>query len=399
MGSRTSVPSAVGGRRTIATLGVIYVLLAVAWAVGRLTDGGPASNVALVAGFIGIPGLVLLYGGYRLPQTDIRPECYSTIGRWCLGGAGLLFAILALYQLEPAESISDPFRAVLVLTAFGSVAGFGVGVHDALAETRAFEIRRRNRELRRVKERLEESNRELEASNQRLEQFASAASHDLQEPLRMVTSYLSLVERRYGDDLDEEGREFIAYAVDGAERMREMIEGLLEYSRVGTQGEPFEPVDLDAVLADVRRDLEVRIAECDATVDVGSLPRVEGDRRQLRRLFQNLVANALEYSGDEPPRVRVTAERADSTWTVSVEDEGIGIEPEDQERIFELFQRLHGRAEHDGTGLGLALCKRIVERHGGEIRVESEPGEGSTFSVTLPAVGETETRAETETEA
>ncbi|WP_375137275.1 MULTISPECIES: PAS domain-containing protein [Halostella] len=230
-----------------------------------------------------------------------------------------------------------------------------------------------------------ERERKLEESNERLEQFAYAASHDLQEPLRMVSSYLQLIERRYGDDFDDEGREFLEFAVDGADRMRDMIDSLLAYSRVETAGDPLEPVDLNAVLDDVRADLRVRIEESDADVDVGDLPRVEGDDNQLRQLFQNLLSNALEYSGDEPPRVTVDAERTGSAWTVSVSDEGIGIDPEDQDRIFEVFQRLHGVDEHAGTGVGLALCQRIVERHGGDIWVESEPGEGSTFRFTLPA--------------
>ncbi|WP_339103298.1 PAS domain S-box protein [Haloterrigena salinisoli] len=237
--------------------------------------------------------------------------------------------------------------------------------------------------------RLEELIDRLEESNERLEQFAYAASHDLQEPLRMVSSYLQLIERRYADALDEDGREFIDFAVDGAERMRDMIDGLLAYSRVETGGDPFEPVDLNSVLEDVLADLQVRIEETGAEITVEELPRVTGDCDQLRQLFQNLVENALEYSGDETPRVHVSARRragSDDRWEISVRDEGIGIDPDDAEEIFEVFQSLHSQGERGGTGIGLALCERIVERHGGEIRLESEPGEGATFSVTLPAV-------------
>ncbi len=232
------------------------------------------------------------------------------------------------------------------------------------------------------------SNREraLEASNERLEQFAYAASHDLQEPLRMVSSYLQLIDQRYGDELDEDGTEFLTYAVDGADRMRAMIDGLLAYSRIETQGTAFEPVALGAVLEDVRKDLEIRIEETDADVSIEPLPSVEGDETQLRQLFQNLLSNALEYSGDERPVVRVEAERDGSRWLVSVRDEGIGIEPTNQERIFDVFERLHGSHEQRGTGIGLAICERIVERHGGEIRVESEPGEGAAFVLALPAI-------------
>jgi PAS domain S-box-containing protein len=224
----------------------------------------------------------------------------------------------------------------------------------------------------------------LEQSNERLEQFAYAASHDLQEPLRMVSSYLTLVEQRYADELDEDGREFIEFAVDGAERMREMIDALLAYSRVDTRGDPFQPVDLEDVLAAVRDDLQVRIEESGAAITAESMPTVVGDADQLRQVFQNLLDNAIEYSGDEP-RVRVAAERDGDRWLVSVADEGIGIDPDQQDRVFEVFQRLHSREEHEGTGIGLALCERIVERHGGDIWVDSEPGEGATFSFTLPA--------------
>ncbi|MGQ3411042.1 PAS domain-containing sensor histidine kinase [Natrinema sp. LN54] len=239
-------------------------------------------------------------------------------------------------------------------------------------------------ERQRYERQLNETVSDLEASNERLEQFAYAASHDLQEPLRMVSSYLQLIEGRYADELDADGREFIEYAVDGADRMREMIDGLLEYSRIDSQGDPFEPVDLDAVLEDVLTDLQVMIDRQDAEITAEALPEVTGDSRQLRQLFQNLLSNAIEYSGDEPPRVHLSAEHNGRNWEISVRDEGIGIDPDDQDRVFRVFQRLHSREEYDGTGIGLALCRRIVERHGGRIWVDSEPGEGSTFSFTIP---------------
>ncbi|SFG58885.1 PAS domain S-box-containing protein [Halopelagius inordinatus] len=245
-------------------------------------------------------------------------------------------------------------------------------------------------ERKEYERKLEESNERLEESNRRLEQFAYAASHDLQEPLRMVSSYLRLVERRYADELDEDGREFIEYAVDGADRMRDMVEALLKYSRVEAKGDALEPVELDAVLDDVLADLQLRIEETGADVTVGSLPRVNGDASQLRQLLQNLLDNALTYSGDEPPTVEVSAERRGRTWVVSVRDEGVGIDPDETDTVFEVFQRLHGREEYAGTGVGLALCERIVERHGGEIWADSEPGEWSTFSFTLPEAGESD---------
>ena len=231
----------------------------------------------------------------------------------------------------------------------------------------------------------EEYQRRLEESNERLEQFAYSASHDLQEPLRMVSSYLRLIERRYSDALDEEGEEFLEFAVDGANRMKAMIEGLLAYSRVETRGNPFEPTDLETVLSDVRTDLQFRIEASDATIESEALPTVAGDEDQLRQVFQNLIENAIEYSGDDAPEIHIGAEREGDRWRIDVTDDGIGIDPEDQERVFEVFQRLHARSDHEGTGIGLSLVERIVERHGGEIRVDSEPGEGATFSFTLPA--------------
>ncbi len=241
-------------------------------------------------------------------------------------------------------------------------------------------------EHKRREERLEELVAELESSNERLEQFAYAASHDLQEPLRMVSSYLQLIEDRYGEELDEEAREFFDFAVDGADRMREMIQGLLAYSRVETGGNPFEPVALDAVLDAVEDDLRIRIEDSDAEIDADPLPTVVGDEGQLRQVFQNLLDNAIEYSGDDDPRIRIAATATDdSRWEITIRDEGIGIDPENVDRVFEVFERLHAVGDHAGTGIGLALVERIVERHGGEIRVDSKPGEGTAFTFSLPA--------------
>jgi PAS domain S-box-containing protein len=227
----------------------------------------------------------------------------------------------------------------------------------------------------------------LEESNERLEQFAYAASHDLQEPLRMVSSYLRLIEDRYGDAFDEDGQEFLEFAVDGADRMREMINGLLAYSRIESQGDSFEPVELDDVVDDVRETLRMMCDEHEAEITGDPLPRVKGDPGQLRQLFQNLLENAMTNSGDAPPRIHLTAEGNGDQWVISVRDEGVGIDPSDTERIFEVFQSLDGPGE-SGSGIGLALCKRIVERHGGDIWVDSSVGDGATFSFTLPAVGD-----------
>ncbi|MFC6716753.1 ATP-binding protein [Natrialbaceae archaeon GCM10025810] len=233
-----------------------------------------------------------------------------------------------------------------------------------------------------------EYQRRLEESNEHLEQFAHAIAHDLREPLRMVTKFLQLIERRHADEIAQDGEEFIDYALDGADRMRTMIEGLLEFSRIETRGESFEPVDLDGVLDDVLTDLDVRIETTDAEITVESLPTVEGDAGQLRQVFQNLLDNAIKYSGEDPPDVTISATRAEGEWIVSVSDRGIGFEQGKTDRIFETFQRLHTREEHAGTGIGLTLCKRIVDRHGGEIWAASQPEAGTTFSFTLPAPGD-----------
>ncbi|WP_312908290.1 PAS domain S-box protein [Natronosalvus caseinilyticus] len=625
MGFRDRIGSDVVGRKFIVALGGLFVALVVSYPFLPIVDDASSELWIVLGILVGIPGLVLLYGGYRLPQTDIRSELYPIIGKWCLRGI-----VVGLAIILPIVLASDDPNIVgntLLLTALGSLAGFGAGGYDARAKTRQLELQEtvdqletsnarlerhqqytndildaiddvfyvldendsltrwnqslsevsgytddeiasmavadffedddrdtakaairkgfesdsvdvelelrtkdgdtvpfefvgstlentsgdpvlagigrdvtdrveREQELQRVRERMEfalnatdavvwdwnveedqatfypsaESlygtpvetwedfievihpedrqktqeaientletgepkheeirivrdgevrwieapgqpvqdddgptwmigvarditerktyERKLEDSNERLEQFAYAASHDLQEPLRMVSSYLRLIENRADEELTEETEEFLEFAVDGADRMRDMIDGLLAYSRVETQGEALEPIDLNEVVEDVRDDLEIRITESDADVDIEELPRVVGDEHQLRQVFQNVLSNAIEYSGDEPPRVHISAIRNGSMWEVSVRDEGIGIEPDEQDRIFEVFQRLQSRNDHGGSGIGLALCERIVERHGGEIRVESEPGEGATFSFTLPAEDE-----------
>lgn len=226
---------------------------------------------------------------------------------------------------------------------------------------------------------------ELARSNAELEQFAYVASHDLQEPLRMVASFTQLLERRYGDRLDEDGREFISFAVDGVLRMQALINDLLAFSRVGTRGRPFEETDTGLLVDRVIRDLSATIQEYGATVERGDLPIVSADGGQLSQVFQNLIANALKFRHpDVDPVVRITARRDGPQWIFSVQDNGIGIAPEYRERIFILFQRLHSRGEYPGTGIGLAICKKVVERHGGEIWFESEPGKGTTFHFSIP---------------
>jgi two-component system, sensor histidine kinase and response regulator len=225
---------------------------------------------------------------------------------------------------------------------------------------------------------------ELARSNAELEQFANVASHDLQEPLRMVASYTQLLARRYKGRLDADADEFIGFAVDGATRMQTLIQDLLSYSRVTTRGQSFTITDAERACNDALQNLQPALADSQGVVSVGSLPRVLADATQLTQLFQNLIGNAIKYRDHRRPEIRVTAKTAGELAAFSIKDNGIGIDSQYFERIFQMFQRLHTRKAYAGTGIGLALCRKIVERHGGRISVESRLGEGSTFLFTIP---------------
>jgi signal transduction histidine kinase len=269
------------------------------------------------------------------------------------------------------------------------LAGFAVRQEMMRRQDAENAVRRANEDLeRKVTERtveLEKRAKDLARSNSELEQFAYVASHDLQEPLRMVASFTQLLGKRYNDKLDDDAREFINFAVDGAKRMQTLISDLLSFSRVGTQGKRQEPIECDEVLDRVLYNLQPAIKESGAVITRGQLPRVIGNPQQLGQLFQNLIGNAIKFHGAETPQVSVTAERQGLEWRIAIHDNGIGISAEHMDRIFVIFQRLHTRTEYPGTGIGLAICKRIVERNGGRIWVESPPAEGSTFNFTIAA--------------
>ncbi len=237
---------------------------------------------------------------------------------------------------------------------------------------------------KRAEKRLKYALVQLNRSNKELEQFAYVASHDLQEPLRMVSSYVQLLAERYQGQLDEKAQKFIRYAVDGAVRMQRLIQDLLEFSRVSTRGLPFEAVDCNALLTEALDNLQTSIRATGAIITSDQLPVVRGDGVQIVQVFQNLIANSIKFCTNRPPIIHVGTGATDSHWLISIQDNGIGIEKKYAEKIFIIFQRLHTREEYQGTGIGLAVCKRIIERHGGEIWFESEAGQGSTFYCTFP---------------
>jgi signal transduction histidine kinase len=250
---------------------------------------------------------------------------------------------------------------------------------------RTRELEAANWELERAIVQHQQTAAELTRSNQELEQFACVASHDLKEPLRKVRIYLELLAKRYRGRLDPTADQYIAYAVDGVGRMQALVNDLLAYARVGSGGRPLEPTDAAAAFDQAVADLDEAVRESGAAVTRADLPVVRGDATQLVQLFQNLVGNSLKFRGAAPPVVHTEARRQGGDWLFAVRDNGIGIDPQYAERVFVIFERLHPREQYPGTGIGLAICKKIVEGHGGRIWVESQPGEGATFWFTLPA--------------
>jgi light-regulated signal transduction histidine kinase (bacteriophytochrome) len=315
--------------------------------------------------------------------------------------------VLGFLQLGARTKREFQQSELRILDAIGMQAGIAIQKARLYEESRqaqaelaakAEELARSNIELQHfaeeiklAKERLEKVNSiltvqaaELARSNTELEQFAYIASHDLQEPLRMVASYVQLLARRYQGKLDADADEFIGFAVDGSKRMQDLINALLAYSRIGTKGRDFAPTECESVLKTTLKNLQIAIEDSQAVVTHDPLPTVNADATQLGQLFQNLIGNAIKFRGDRRPAVHLSAAKNGQEWVFSCRDDCIGIDPQYAERIFVIFQRLHSKEEYPGTGIGLALCKKIVERHGGRIWVESEPGKGATFRFTMP---------------
>ena len=249
------------------------------------------------------------------------------------------------------------------------------------------DLERRARELELAIGSLEHANAELARSNRDLEQFANVASHDLKEPLRVVTGFVDLLERRAAERLEPSERRFLASMRAATERMSALIDDVLAWSRAGSAPLELADVDVAALVRDTTDNLAAAVEETGATIEIGPLPTLRGDVRQLRQLFQNLIGNALKFHGQAPPHIVVRADSVPEGWRFSVSDNGIGFDPEQAGRIFQMFQRLHERDAYPGTGVGLAICSTVVERHGGRIWVESSPGGGTTFSFTIAAGG------------
>lgn len=256
---------------------------------------------------------------------------------------------------------------------------------SVVARERAVALERETARAARNEQLIADRTLELKRCNSEFEQFAYIASHDLQEPLRMVASYTELLAQRYKDQFDERGEKYVAYASDGAKRMQRLVEALLIFSRVGTRGRLPEPTDLAAVARAAVKNLSPAMIRSGAHVEVGTLPMVMADGIQIGQVFENLIDNAIKFRGDRAPHIHVGAEADGNQWIVRVADNGIGIDTKFSERVFLLFQRLHDREKYGGSGMGLTISRKIVERHGGRIWYESQPGKGTTFFFTLPA--------------
>lgn len=368
-------------------------------AVWALIPGAPLPVMIRDGHFTGISYVINVVAGVCFLSAAIRLMAdFRRSGRrslCMLGGMAILFG-LANVLFSFSTLWDDTWWSWHLVQLIVS----GVVFYEVMAEHRATlarltealkERERAEAALSHLNETLERhvtaQTAELTRSNHELTQFAYVASHDLQEPLRSVTGFLDILKQRKMELLDAEGKEFVGFAREGAERMRVLIQDLLKYSRVSSEARTLAPCDLNALLGRVLVDLRIAIGECGARVEVDPLPVVSGDTRQLGQVFQNLISNALKFRGPVAPQIRISAKRTGEFWEFSVADNGIGIEPRFADEVFEVFRRLHTREEYAGSGIGLAICRKIIHRHGGEIWVQSSPGHGSNFQFVLPAAG------------
>jgi signal transduction histidine kinase len=324
----------------------------------ELVDANPATLTAYGVGSI----------------DDVKGKKYSELYSPELAASGLENVKKLLESKQPVteethlDSNNKDYLTTSVLLGDGIVLSAGVDITD----------------IKRVQRNADDYSKKLEISNKELQQFAYVASHDLQEPLRMVTAYLSLLEKRYADQLDGKAKQYMDLAIDGGLRAKQLIHDLLEFSRIDSQAKEFQDVSMEEVLGKTLDNLSVSIREEKAVISHEPLPNIKADDLQMIQVLQNLIANALKFRGVDPPRIHISGDDEGDHWRFSVKDNGIGIDPQYQDKIFVLFQRLHTKEEYEGTGIGLAICKKIVERHGGRIWFDSRPGSGTTFYFTMP---------------
>jgi signal transduction histidine kinase len=382
----------------------LAVMLSVAFLAGRRQAAGIgleertvyAASTAFLLGCLIVLAVVQLPTPFFAPTLLARPQelvpallfaaalgTFLSTGRWQWDDFEH-WLVLSLIVAVVLQSFYAPFSQALFDAPFNAAHMMKLLSYALVLVGLLANMSRLFQQAERASELLAEQNEELIRSNRELEQFSYAISHDLQEPLRVISGYTQLLGRRYRGSLDRDADEFIDFTVEATERMRDHINGLLEYSRVDRAARQIEQVDLGETLRRALLTLERMVAESGAQVTHDPLPRVRGNPRLLERLFVNLIGNAIKYRSEAAPRIWISAQAAGAHWELRFRDNGIGIDPEYHERVFALFQRLHTREEYAGSGIGLAICRRIVEAHGGTIQVDSQLGDGSTFRVTLP---------------
>jgi signal transduction histidine kinase len=357
-------------RLTVQTQGIILDASQLAHLIGEDRRAARYKSTLLIVAMVGMLIVFILVNYLFIYWRVLRSVETLREGTKIIGSGNLDYRI----EETSKDEIGDLARAFNQMN---------VNLATVLASKE--ELNREVEERRRAEDQLKKTLADLERSNKELEQFAYVASHDLQEPLRMVSSYTQLLAERYENQLDDKAKKFINYAVDGAVRMQQLIQDLLSFSRVTTRGEEFQAIDSGAALGMAMSSLGETIQQSGALVtNDDDFPQVMADQTQLARVFQNLISNAIKFRGQKQPRIHVSVQEQDLHWLFSVEDNGIGIDPRYSGKVFVIFQRLHTREEYPGTGIGLALCERIIKRHGGKIWFDSKPGEGSTFYFTFP---------------